>query len=153
MRDVGLIALLVAAGLGSPASSEDLSFRYGPSHLRALQAYNSQPYWAMLAECGGIYGALVNRYESQGQTQAIEPAKAEGVRFVRMAAAQLATDRGITQAEALSLVAARVETGRDAGVTMLSEPASSGLKHEQVIDMFCTQISDAHKSALRFSKR
>ena len=36
---------------------------------------------------------------------------------------------------------------------MLAEPAQRDLKHEQVIELFCSQVSEAHRSALRFVKR
>jgi hypothetical protein len=33
------------------------------------------------------------------------------------------------------------------------EPPSRDLTHEQVVDLFCTQVSDAYERARRFARR
>lgn len=148
----GLAALLAASA--APAVAEDLLFTFKASrHLDVLDAYNRQPYWALLAECGGVYGALANRYEDRAQAAQGEVARAEGVRFARLAMSQLNRDRGLGEKEALALIRERVDRGRDIGIQLLSERPAREHAHEQFVEMFCTQITDAHTSALRFSKR
>ena len=146
------LAMLAAA---PPAAADDLIYRYRPSqHLSVLKAYSQQPYWHMLAECAGIYGALVNRYQATGQPGRADAAKAEGVSFLNLATSRLARDRGIARDEALKLAATKVEAGRASAEQMLSEKLRDRqVSHEQVIELFCSQISDAHASAERFARR
>ena len=150
-----MLAASFAAALGAgPASADDLMFRYQPmKHINVLKAYGGTPYWGVLAECAGVYGALVNRYETTGQGALAGAAKAEGVRFLNTATARLQMDRGLAPGEALELTKERVEIGRQSGQQMLSEPPARGLRHEQVIEMFCSQVDQAHRSAARFARR
>jgi len=147
-----LSSALVATVLGSsaPAVAEDLVYVYRNKHVAPLRQYNRQPYSKLLAECAGTYGSLVARYEAAGQTARADAAKAQGIAFANKAAAQLAQDRGLNQKDALQLIAADVETGRAAGEGLFRQPPPRDLSHEQVLDLFCSQIDEAYASAKRF---
>ncbi len=152
MNKLWFRAALVAAGLGSAgaASADDLLYVYRNKHVKPLQQYNRQPYSKLLAECAGTYGSLVARYEQSGQSARAQSAKAQGVAFANKAAAQLAEDRGVSQKDALQLLAGDVEYGRSASEGLFRQPAPRDLSHEQVLDLFCTQIDEAYTSAKRF---
>ena len=144
---VALAAVLMAA---QPAAAADMLYRYKPTQLSTLRGFNHQPYWALLAECAGIYGSLTNRLQDQGDPRA-DAAKAQGVAFFNLANARLTQDRGLTSEQARPLLVERVDAGRASGMQMLSEPPyDRTVNNEQVIDLFCSQVHGAYKSALRF---
>ena len=149
-----LLAAATIAALGAqPAAAEDLIYRFRPmQHLSVLKAYNHQPYWKVLSECAGVYGGLVNHYQSQGSPR-LNAAKAEGVRFLNAATSRLQKDRGLDAQQALDLTREPVETGRLSATQMLAEPSPPNRSHEQMIEMFCTQIMDAHDSSSRWAGR
>ena len=149
-----LLAAATIAALGAqPAAAEDLTYRFRPmQHLSVLKAYNHQPYWKVLSECAGIYGGLVNHYQTQGSPR-LGAAKAEGVRFLNAATARLQKDRGIDAQQALELTREPVESGRVTAMQMLAEPTPPSRSHEQMIEMFCTQVMDAHDASSRYARR
>ena len=150
MKTVSALALIAVLAAASPASAADMLYRYKPSQLSTLRGYNNQPYWAMLAECAGVYGSLTNRFQDTGDARA-GAAKAKGVEFFNLASERITRDRGVSSREAMPLLAARVDAGRAMGAQMLSEkPRDNVVSHEQLIDLFCTQVHGAYASALRF---
>jgi hypothetical protein len=148
---VGLVAALL--GVAAPAAAADLVFVYRNKHVDSLKSYNRTPYYKMLAECAGGYGSLVARYDAAGDSGRAAAAKAQGVAFANKATARLSADRGIGERDALELIRADVEAGRAAGEGLFREPANRHLSHEQVLDLFCSQVQDAHDSAARFARR
>lgn len=151
---LAVILALAGTSLNGPAAADDLIYRYSPFQLEALKAYNRQPYWRPLAECAGIYGALVNHHQTAGRDAAAATARAEGVRFLTVARDRLTSDRGLKPKEATRLTLESVETGRNAGETLLmAKPVVGGVGREQLIELFCSQVDDAHRSALRFTRR
>ena len=148
MRAAWLAAVLVVAA--TPAASADLAFKFKPRNVAALRAYNDRPYYRMLGECAGIYGSLVGRYEAAGARTRADAAKAQGVAFARAATARLRADRGIGDQAALALIREDVESGRASGEALFRQPPPRGLRHEQVLDLFCSQVEEAHASAARF---
>ena len=147
--NIAIVAALVAS---TPAAAADLAFRYKKENVGALQGYNGRPYWRMLSECAGIYGALSNRYENQGNAAAAEAAKTQGVAFAKAATARLQADRSLAPSDALALIGADVDAGRASGEALFREPPARGLRHEQVLDLFCSQIDQAHTKAARFTR-
>ena len=150
LRSVVLAGAVLAS---QPVLAEDMTYRYKPSQLSALSTYNRQPYWHMLAECAGMYGGLVPHFQSQGRAGLADQAKAQGVAYLNKATDRLSKDRGVSADEARRIAVARVDIGRGSTEGMLREPNASGLKHEQIIDLFCTQVEEAYASSLRFVKR
>ena len=140
-------ALVAAAG---PAAAADLAFKYRTQHVEALRGYHNQPYWKVLAECAGIYGSLVGRYEAAGDAPRAQAARRQGVGFANAAMARLRADRGVGPGEALDLIRDEVETGRASSLALLGSGSVQGLRHEQVLDLFCTQVDEAHARAARF---
>ena len=145
--------ILGLAAAAAPTMAEDLLYRHRNANLNTLKSYEGQPYWAMLAECAGIYGSLANRRQAQGKAEVASAAKAQGIWFLKTATSQLAADRRLPQGEALRLASERVDAGRQTGEAMLGEWAATGLKHEQVIELFCGQVSDTHQAAQRSAGR
>lgn len=150
LRTVVLAGAMLAA---QPALADDLVYRYKPSQLNTLSAYNRQPYWHLLAECAGMYGGLVAHFDSRGSAAMADRAKAQGIAYLNKATDRLSKDRGLSADEARRIAVPRVEVGRGSTEGILREPPARGLKHEQIIDLFCTQVDDAYASSLRFVTR
>jgi hypothetical protein len=144
------ILALTALACALPAQAgSDLLYTYRPVELASLKGYHNQPYWVVLAQCAGVHGALVHRYEGAGRAIDHQSAKARGVQFARLAIQRIRADRGVSEEEARRLVAAEADVGRDAGRVLLSKRPESGYSHEQLIDVLCTQVGERHERAAR----
>ena len=146
-----MLGVVAAATLvAGPAAANDLIYRHRPmQHLSVLKGYNNQPYWRVLSECAGIYGGLANHYQTSGDRR-LDAAKSHGVRFLNAATWRLQRDRGLNPQQALDLAREPVETGRVTVSQLLGQESPRDRSHEQMIEMFCSQVMDAHDSALRF---
>jgi hypothetical protein len=144
------VALLLAAA-GPALAGQDAIYHYRPAQeLPVLRSYHQQPYWRALAECSGIHGVLMDRLQAGGRTEAANVSRQRAVAMLQRANARLVIDRGVSEAEALTLTTPMVTAGRGSGETLLGM-RQSGRTHspEQLAVSACAQLADRDAEASR----
>jgi hypothetical protein len=146
--------LLCISGVASPAAAGDALYHYRPAEeLPVLRSYHRQPYWRALAECAGIHGVMMDRFQAVGQVQAADVSRQYAVSMLHRANQRLQADRGLTDKEALALTAPMVEAGRGSGEALLGADRS-GRPHspEQIAVGMCGQLADRDAQLSRTSR-
>jgi hypothetical protein len=111
-----VLALTVAA---APAWAGDLLFPgKDVSTLTANAAH--QPYWALLAQCAGAFGAAQNYEVRRGDQGAADQDAATGVKLLNEAIDRLQHDRGLSHDDALALASDQVSDGHGQGDAILA---------------------------------
>ena len=114
MAAIRMTALALAAALlAGPATASDLIYRHaGDEGPDLLEGSDGRPYWVMLSECAGFYGAMANMATSEAD---YERDLASGRTWLNLAIERLSADRSIGRAEAIALVEPRVTNARTVG--------------------------------------
>jgi hypothetical protein len=116
---MALPALALLATAASADTGHDLLFpKREATSLTARAA--GQPFWALLAECAGVYGAASNWESGRGNTDAADQDAHIGERMANAAIERLMHDRGLSHDDALAYVGVEVNTGRAQGREILS---------------------------------
>lgn len=114
----------VAAVIAGPAASADLVYRHdrdnGPD---LLEGSNGRPYWVLLSECAGFYGALANRASSDAD---YERDLAAGRSWLNLAIDRVSADRGLGRREAIALVEPRISRARSVGESSIAASSDDG---------------------------
>ena len=145
-------ALAVAsAALPATAAGPDLLFPTREASNITAPAAN-QPYWALLAECAGVFGAASQWESGHGHSEAADEDKATGTRFLNDAIERLKADHGLSDHDALALASDEVSEGHDQGADLLANGDISGGSQWNWKRSGCMQIQDAyHHDARRRS--
>lgn len=145
-----LVMTAAIAGAAAPAAASDLAYRHQDDGPSLLEGSNGRPYWLLLAECAGFYGALANTAESEADQQAV---LRTGVDTFEMAVSRLRIDRGIDQAAAVALMEPYIERARLLGEGNIAQDpgdADAGrLTPRMVMTSTCNSLRLAYDSALR----
>ena len=131
--------------LTSPALARgDAIYHHRPaSELPVLRLYHRQPYWRGLAECAGIHGVLMDRFQAAGQVQAADVSRRSAILMLQKANARLRLDRVLDEREALAVSSPAVEAGRASGEALLQpRRAGQAFSPEQVALAMCGQLAD-----------
>lgn len=107
-RAVFLIAA-VTLGVVGPAAAGDKIFRGGTMLTEGIAG---RPYWAVQAQCAGVYGAAASYLADKGDAAGAEKAKAMGVAFFRDAVDRVMKDRGVPKPAAIEALSPTVIAGR-----------------------------------------
>lgn len=105
------IVLIVAVTLGmaAPAAAGDKIYRGGTMLTEGIAG---RPYWAVQAQCAGVYGAASSYLADKGDVDGAATAKAMGVTFFRDAVDRVMKDRGLPRPDAIEALSPTVISGR-----------------------------------------
>ena len=151
MRWMSLIAAAAAAtGLAAPAAANDLAYRHQQDGPSLLEGSNGRPYWLLLSECAGFYGAMANTATDETRSQ--ENLRT-GVTMFELAVSRLRIDRGLDQAAAVALMEPYIERARLLGESNLAADPSDGadgrLSPRVVMTSTCNSLRLAYDTAIR----
>lgn len=151
MRWMSVLALTaVVASIAAPAAANDLTYRHQQDGPSLLEGSNGRPYWLLLSECAGFYGAMANVAADEAQSQ---ESLDTGVEMFRLAVSRLRNDRGIDQAAAVALMEPYIERARVLGETNLAADPSNGddgrLSPRVVMSSTCNSLRLAYDDAIR----
>ncbi|MBI5939319.1 MAG: hypothetical protein HY859_02725 [Caulobacterales bacterium] len=107
-RGLFLIAA-VTLGMATSATAGDRIYRGGTMLTEDIAG---QPYWAVQAQCAGVYGAASSYLADKGDADGAATAKAMGVAFFRDAVERVMKDRGVARPAAIEALSPTVISGR-----------------------------------------
>lgn len=106
----GLILIAaVTLGMATPAAAGDKIY---PGGTMLTEGIAGKPYWAVQAQCAGVYGAASSYLADRGDTDGAATAKAMGVAFFRDAVDRVMKDRGVPKPAAIEALSPTVISGR-----------------------------------------
>lgn len=137
-------ALAVAASaLPAVASDGDMVFpSREASNVTASLA--NQPYWQLLAECAGMFGAASQFESGHGNGAAADEDKAIGTRFLTDAVERLKADHKLSDSDALALASDQVSVGHDQGAEILAHGDVSGDSQWNWKRGACMEVQDSY---------
>lgn len=144
-----LTAILVsglALATAAPALAADLVFPGGTGLTERLAG---QAYWSTQAQCAGLFGATSNYLTERGDTAGADAAKARALGFAEDAIKRLMTDRNLSRADALQLVAPAVLAGRESGQRTLATEGTNDNSNWNYARSACLDVADIYRSASR----
>ncbi|WP_296818155.1 hypothetical protein [Brevundimonas sp.] len=151
MRCTTAMVLAAAiAAVAAPSAASDLTYRHRDDGPSLLEGSNGRPYWLLLAECAGFYGAMANVAASEADaTQSLDA----GVDLFRLAVSRLRIDRQIDQNAAVHLMEPHIERARRlAEANMAADPAGGEpgrLTPRVVMRSTCNSLRLAYDDAVR----
>ena len=103
--------LLSAVSLisAAPAMAGDMIY---PGGTVLTEGVAGKPYWAVQANCAGVFGAASSFLADKGDEQGAADAKAIGVSFFKDAVDRVMKDRGVPRPAAIEALSAGVVKGR-----------------------------------------
>ena len=140
-----LTAALAIASAALPAVASDTDMLFPSreaSNITAAAA--NQPYWALLAECAGVYGAASQWESGRGNAAAAEEDKATGTRFLNDAIERLKADHGLSDSDALAFASDEVSEGHSQGTELLAHGDISAGSQWGWKSSGCEQIQDTY---------
>lgn len=149
MAAIRMTALALAAALlAGPATASDLIYRHaGDEGPDLLEGSDGRPYWVMLSECAGFYGAMANMATSEAD---YERDLASGRTWLNLAIERLSADRSIGRAEAIALVEPRVTNARTVGQSGIATAGDGesavGLTAGQVMRSSCSSLERIYRA-------
>lgn len=105
MKRTLFVLTAVTLGFVTPAAAGDKIYRGG---TLLTENISGQPYWAVQAQCAGVYGAASTYLADKGDAAGAEQAKAMGVTFFRDAVTRVMKDRGVTKPAAIEALSPTV---------------------------------------------
>ncbi len=136
-----LYLLSAAALLAGPATATDLLY---PGGTLLTERVAGKPYWALQANCAGIYGAASAFRAEHGDEQGAADAKARGVAFFKSAVDRVMQDRGIGRPEAVDALSSAVVKGRGEAMTMLQTDGDGPASEWNYARSACLDVQDAY---------
>lgn len=151
MRPMTALALAAAlASAATPVLASDLTYRHRDDGPSLLEGSNGRPYWLLLAECAGFYGAMANTAADQAEA---DETLGAGVDLFRLALARLRNDRALGQDAAVALMEPHIERARQlAESNIAADPAGSEsgrLTPRVLMRSTCNSLRLAYDDALR----
>lgn len=139
----GVLAILAfcLALCASQATAGDLALSRRQATILSEDAVG-QPYWRLLSQCAGMFGAASNHFSATGDNTKLDEATRTGVAMLNSALDRLATDRRITRREALTIAMGGVRVGRDQGTALWT--GATPEREWLVMRSFCLDIAEAH---------
>lgn len=135
-------ALGCAAVLAGPAAADDLRFPSRDATSLNMRAAG-QPFWALLADCAGTYGAGANWYAAHGDQDNADRMASRGTTLMREAMSRLQHDRGLNEADAKGTAAQMVYAGRDTAALFLDRERGPN-ETWNLKTASCEQIQQSH---------
>ncbi|HWE46598.1 MAG TPA: hypothetical protein VG407_11280 [Caulobacteraceae bacterium] len=118
---VVLASALAVAATALPAAAADTDLLFpGREASNMTRMAANQPYWALLAECAGVFGAASQWEKGKGNSSAADEDKDTGARFLTDAIERLKTDHKISDQDALAYASDEVSVGHNQGAELLA---------------------------------
>lgn len=136
-----LYLLSAAALIAAPAAAGDLLYPGGPLLTEHIAG---KPYWAIQANCAGIYGAASSFRAEKGDQGGAADAKALGVSFFKEAVDRVMKDRGVGRPEAIEALGPAVVKGRTEALTMLQSGGDGPESRWNYARSACLDVRDAY---------
>lgn len=149
-RAIGAVLALMIGAASSPVLANDLIYRHADGNPDMLERSDGRPYWLLLAECSGFYGALANMAADDAASQAYVD---EGMATFNLALARVRADRGLDQAGAVRLMEPYVSRARDVGESSLAGPVTAsategGLTPELILTSTCRSLRRTYTASV-----
>lgn len=136
-----LYLLSAAALLAAPAAAGDLLY---PGGTLLTEQIVGKPYWAVQANCAGIYGAASSFRADHGDSAGAADAKAIGVAFFKEAVDRVMKDRGFARPDAVEALSPAVVKGRSEALTMLQSDGDGPDSRWNYARSACLDVRDAY---------
>jgi hypothetical protein len=137
------IAVAVLTTAVPASAGDDMTFpSKEASSLTALAAH--QPYWALLAECAGVFGAGYNFEAGRGDARAADDDKAMGESMLNDSIERLMADHDISHDDALAFAGDQVNVGREQGADLLSHGSVGAASQWNYKRSACIEIQDTY---------
>ena len=107
-----------------------------------------KPFWALQAQCAGVFGAAYRFESAHGKTDLANRDKIIGVAMLENAVARLQVDRGLDRPGAMALAEPEVEYGRGVAVPMLDQEGTRVDSQWNFLRSACLDIDAAARRHL-----
>ena len=138
---LAILAFCLALSAG-PAAAADLALGRRQATVLSEDAVG-QPYWKLLSQCAGMFGAASNHFSATGDNIQLDEATRNGVAMLNSALDRLTQDRRISRREALTIAMGGVRLGRDQGTALWADAGAD--REWLVMQSFCLDVADAHQ--------
>ena len=140
-----LLCILAATAISAagPALAADMVYRGG---TLLTEGVVGKPYWAVQAQCAGVYGAASVYLGEKGDDAGAERAKVIGVAFLRDAIDRVMKDRGLGRPEALDALSPGVAAGRTETLEALKTQGDGPNSKWNIVRSVCLDVQDAYRA-------
>jgi len=125
----------------APAMAGDLIY---PGGTMLTEGVAGKPYWAVQANCAGVYGATSSFLAERGDDQGAAAAKALGVAFFKDAVDRVMKDRGVARPAAIEALSPAVVKGRTETLGMLQADGDGPSSKWNFARSACLDVRDAY---------
>lgn len=141
-----IVLLITAAALATAApamtaAAADLIYR-GASPL--TEGVVGKPYWAIQANCAGIYGAASAFRSEKGDAAGAAEARTIGVAFFHDAVDRVMKDRSVARPVAIEALSPAVIQGRTEALQMLAAEGDGATSKWNFARSACLDVRDAY---------
>jgi hypothetical protein len=143
MRRVLSLVAVLSVATAAPAVAADLLY---PGGTILSEPATGKPVWMIQAQCAGFFGATSNVLDEQGDADAAQAAKAQGVTFFRDSVDRLMRDRGLSRAAAVEAVSQALDSGRAEGFQKIKDGGGFAPRsHWNIARSVCLDVADVYK--------
>lgn len=143
MRRVLSLVAVLSVATAAPAVAADLLY---PGGTILSEPAAGKPVWMIQAQCAGFFGATSNVLDEQGDADAAQAAKTQGVTFFRDSVDRLMRDRGLSRAAAVEAVSQAIDSGRAEGFQKIKDGGGFGPRsHWNIARSVCLDVADVYK--------
>lgn len=128
-------------GLVAPAMAGDLIYSGGTMLTEGIAG---KPYWAVQAQCAGVYGATSSYLAEKGDADGAERAKALGVAFFHEAVDRVMKDRGVARPAAVEALSPAVIAGRTETLQALQVEGNGPTSKWNYARSACLDVRDSY---------
>lgn len=143
MKRVLFLMVAVTLGVVTPAAAGDKIYRGGTMLTEGIAG---KPYWALQAQCAGVFGATSAYLAEKGDTAGAEQAKALGVTFFRDAVDRVMKDRGVEKPAAMQALSPAVIAGRTETLQALQAEGDGPSSKWNYARSVCLDVRDTYAS-------
>lgn len=133
----------MAIGLAAPAMAGDLIYSGGTMLTENIAG---RPYWAVQAQCAGVYGATSSFRAEKGDAEGAAAAKALGVAFFHDAVDRVMRDRGVAKPAAVEALSPAVIAGRTETLQALQAEGDGPASKWNYARSACLDVRDSYLS-------
>lgn len=141
---LALYLVTAATLVATPALATDLLY---PGGTALTEGVAGKPYWAVQANCAGVYGAASAWRAETGDTAGAADAKAQGVAFFKDAVDRVMKDRGVNRADAIAALGPAVVKGRGEALDMLRAEGDGPASKWNFARSACLDVRDAYHAS------
>lgn len=141
MRRVLQLLIAVTLGAAAPAMAGDMIY---PGGTLLTEGVAGKPYWAVQAQCAGVYGATSSVLADKGDAEGAAAAKALGMAFFHHAVDRVMTDRGVAKPAAIEALGPTVIAARTATLDAIQAEGLGADSRWNYTRSACLDVRDAY---------